>query len=88
MSEEGFVGKELSEYPPGTLLDGKALAKALGVSPRSLRRMAARFEIPTGMKVGRSKRWLAGQVLAFLETRAIQRMPSAETKHVSGERVF
>ena len=59
----GRVLRALADLPPGALLDEPALAKALDVSPRTVRAMVARGEIPPGVKLGGRATWLAGRVL-------------------------
>ena len=62
----------LHELPDGALLDGPALALALGVCHRTLRRMIRRRELPPGVKLGAGNKWLAGRVRAWINTRAEQ----------------
>ena len=68
--KDPLFSTSLGELHPNTLLDKVALAQALDVSPRTLRRMVARFEVPPGMTLGGKKIWLAGNVLQFLTERA------------------
>ena len=71
MSEKPpLVSTDLALYAPETILDQAALGAALGVSPRTLRRMVARLEIPPGLPLGGKKVWLAGKVREFLALRA------------------
>ena len=67
---DGFVVTELSELPSPSLLDESALAKILRVTPRTVRRMVTRYEIPPGVKLGNRKVWIADDVLAYLRQRA------------------
>lgn len=68
--KDPLLSTRLAELHPNALLDQVALAQALDVSPRTLRRMVARFELPPGMTLGGKKTWLAGNVLQYLTERA------------------
>lgn len=54
----------------GTMLDEKALAECLGTSPRTLRRMVRRGEIPQGIKLGGRRLWVVGKVREYLAEQA------------------
>lgn len=60
----------LSQLPAGSLLDERALAAALEVSPRTVRRMVERGEFPAGVRLGARKIWLSDKVQQFLAERA------------------
>ena len=68
--ETGLTLTTLAELPAGTLLDETALASALCVSTRTVRRMVDRCEIPAGVRLGARKVWFAERVLAYLQERA------------------
>lgn len=70
MKKDPLISTQLGRYPPETLLDQEALAQALDVSPRTLRRMVARFELPPGMTLGGRKVWIVRKVLEYLTERA------------------
>ncbi len=70
MPKPPFLTTRLADLPTGSLLDERSLAEVLDVSPRTLRRMVARFEIPPGVKLGARKIWTAGEVLAYIGRRA------------------
>lgn len=70
LKKDHFVITSLAELPEGSILDETALASALKVSTRTLRRMVARFEVPPGVKLGGRKVWIAGKVLEYLTVRA------------------
>jgi len=55
---------------PDALLDAKALAFALRVCDRTLRRMVRRHELPPPVSFGGRGRWLAGAVLSHFKARA------------------
>jgi hypothetical protein len=62
--------KTLGDLSPGSLVDQIALARALGVSTRTVRRMVDRYELPPGIQMGARKMWFADKVVAFLSDRA------------------
>jgi predicted DNA-binding transcriptional regulator AlpA len=70
MATDGVTLTSLAELPPGTMLDETALASALNVSTRTVRRMVDRCEIPAGVKLGARKMWFSERVLAYLRERA------------------
>jgi len=76
-SVHGVSITALTGLPSGTVLDERALAQALKVSTRTVRRMADRGEIPPGVRLGARKVWLSDKVLAFLSERAEQAEISA-----------
>lgn len=69
-SSPGLTITALAELPVGTMLDARALAGVLGVTPRTIRRMVARFEIPKGVAIGGRKIWFSDQVLLLIKARA------------------
>lgn len=66
----GVVVTRLAEVPERTLLDERALAEALGVTKRTVRRMVARYELPPPVRFAGRSTWQAGRVLAWFEVRA------------------
>ena len=60
----------LAELPPKALLDETALAAALGVTKRTVRRMVTRFELPPPVALAGRSTWIAERVLAHLDARA------------------
>ncbi len=60
----------LAMLPDKTLLTENALASALGVSKRTVRRMVARFELPPAVRFGGRSCWQSGAVLRWFEARA------------------
>lgn len=67
---DGILITVLAEMPERTLLDENALAKALGVTKRTVRRMVARFELPPPVSFAGRSTWQSGRVLAWFEVRA------------------
>jgi len=71
MAEDTVRGSiELAGLPADAVLDEIALAAALGVPPRTVRRMIRRYELPAGVKLGCRRIWLAGRVLAWIHAAA------------------
>lgn len=56
----------LAKAPAGTLLNERALASYLAVSPRTLRRMVQRGQLPNGIKLGGRRMWVTEKVMEFL----------------------
>ena len=79
MPKPPFLTTKLAGLPQGSLLDERSLAEVLEVSPRTLRRMVARFELPPGVKLGARKIWTAGEILGYIERRA-EEMASASRR--------
>jgi len=66
----GICLTELAGLPDAALLDDKALGNALGVHPRTVRRMAMRGELPPGIRQAGKTLWLAGKVRLWIQDRA------------------
>jgi len=66
---EGKVITSLASLPSAAFLDEQALAVALGCSKRTLRRMAARQELPPAIMLASRATWQAGRVVAWLSAR-------------------
>ena len=71
-SEAGVCLVELAALPDAAELDARALAHALGVHEKTLRRMAQRGELPPGIRQAGKTLWLAGKVRAWIAGRAEQ----------------
>ena len=69
-SGNGVLITSLAELPERTLLDESALANALRVTKRTVRRMVSRFELPPPIPFAGRSTWQAGRVLAWFEARA------------------
>jgi hypothetical protein len=65
---KGWVIDSLARMPPKTMLDQTAIAKAFDVSPRTIRRMVDRGELPAPKKLGTHRIWMVGRVLDFLDS--------------------
>lgn len=70
----------LSVVPPSTLMTEDALAGALQINKRTIRRMVQRGELPPGVPFAGHKTWMAGRVLQHFEQRADKAAREAE-KH-------
>jgi predicted DNA-binding transcriptional regulator AlpA len=68
--DSGVLITTLAELPERALLDERALARALGVTKRTVRRMVARFELPPPVSFAGRAMWQVGRVLAWFESRA------------------
>jgi len=77
-TNSGLVISALAELPERTLVDERALAKALGVSMRTVRRMVGRYELPPPVPFGGRAMWQVGKVLAWFEARADRAARSAQ----------
>lgn len=60
----------LARLPERAILDEGALAEALHVSPRTIRRMVVRFELPPPVRLAGRSAWFAGGVLGYIEGKA------------------
>ena len=74
----GLVLDALARLPDKAILDEAALAKALHVAPRTLRRMVNRWQLPPPVPLGGRSVWYAGRVLAFIEAAMIRAEKDAE----------
>jgi predicted DNA-binding transcriptional regulator AlpA len=70
VSKSGLVLSYLAKLPERTLVDERALASALGVSMRTVRRMVGRYELPPPVPFAGRSMWQVGRVLAWFEARA------------------
>lgn len=70
------VSLGLAALPDRALLDEAALAVALGVCKRTIRKMVSRYELPPPVRQGGRSTWLAGKVFAWITAR----MEAAERK--------
>ena len=66
----GTLISALAELPTKAILDEARLAHFLQVSPRTLRRMVARFELPPAITLGGRSMWVVGRILDYIEARA------------------
>ena len=60
-----------------TLLTRKEAAERLAISKRTLEREIARGKFPRPLKIGRSSRWPASDVLQYLERLSRERSTAA-----------
>src|SRR5262245_24277266 len=66
----GRIVSAFASLAPETLLDETALAQALNVSKRTVRRMVARYELPPPVRFGGRSTWQVGRIAAWFERRA------------------
>jgi len=76
--QDGLVLDTLAKLPEKAILNEAAVAKALHVAPRTLRRVVARWQIPPAVTLGGRSVWFAGRVLAHIEAAAIRAEKDAE----------
>lgn len=76
----------LARLPAQALLDGAALAQALGVSMRTIPRWVGRGHLPPGLKLGSKNVWMAGQVLNYFASKMEEAEKSAERRHAAQRR--
>ena len=57
----------LARLPAAAILDESRLAGALCVTPRTVRRMVTRHELPPPVRLAGRSCWLAGRVLAHID---------------------
>ena len=74
----GLLVEALARLPDRAVLDEARLARILGVSGRTVRRMVKRGELPPAVPLGARSVWLAGRVLDFLDRQAEQAERDAE----------
>jgi len=60
------------------ILDEAALAAALHVAPRTLRRLVDRWQIPPPARLGNRNLWYAGRVLAHIDAAMVRAEKDAE----------
>jgi len=80
MNETTLIGT-LAAEPEKSLLDEAALAALFNVSVRTIKRWVKRGELPAPVRFGYRKFWMAGRVLAHIETR-IAAEESARTRRM------
>ena len=66
----GVQIEALARLPERTILDEVQLAKILCVASRTIRRKVSRFELPPPVPFGGRSVWLAGRILAHIESAA------------------
>jgi len=66
----GLLLDGLAELPARAMLDETRLAQLLRVTPRTIRRMVGRHELPPPVKMAGRAVWFAGRVLAHIEDAA------------------
>lgn len=78
MGGPGVIMRVLAELPEKTILDEARLAHLLHVTPRTVRRMVGRFELPPPVSLGGKSVWMAGRVLGHIDAAAERRQREAE----------
>jgi hypothetical protein len=57
----------LAELPKDAILDETAMAKAFGVTARTIKRMVHRYELPPPILLASKRSWKLGAVLAWID---------------------
>jgi len=78
--QKGICISKLADLPEKTILDTVALADALGVTTRTIRRMVSRFEICPPFRLRGRSMWFAGKVLSYIEAQADRLSHDAEKR--------
>ena len=76
----GLIIDALAKLPEKAMLDETALAEMFHVTPRTIRRMVQRFELPPPIRLAGRSIWLAGKVLAHIEAAAAHMAKDAEVR--------
>ena len=76
----GVVITKLADLPERAMLDETALADALGITKRTVRRMVGRYELPPPIRFGGRATWQAGAILKWFEARAEKAFRAAEQR--------
>jgi predicted DNA-binding transcriptional regulator AlpA len=79
---------DLAGMPAKAILNEHALARALGVTQRTIRRMVQRNELPPPIPMAGQAVWFAGRVLEHAETRAERAEKDAGRRHTARERLL
>ena len=76
----GLLLVSLASLPAEAILDERRLASILCVTPRTVRRMVSRFELPPAIRLAGRSVWLAGRVLAHIQSAAERAEREAEER--------
>ena len=76
--QQGVLLDEFALLHERTLVDERKLATALKVTPRTIRRMVARFELPPPIRLAGRSVWMVGHVLAHIQAAAERALSNAE----------
>jgi predicted DNA-binding transcriptional regulator AlpA len=79
---------DLASMPAKAILNEQALARALGVTQRTIRRMVQRNELPPPIPLAGQAVWFAGRVLEHAETRAARAEKDAGRRQAARERLL
>lgn len=60
----------LAKLPENTILDERSLANVFSVTPRTIRRMVNRFELPPPIPLAGRSIWIAGRVIQYINAAA------------------
>ncbi len=74
----GILIAALAELPEKAILDEARLAHLFHVSPRTVRRMVGRFELPPPVSLGGRSVWMAGRIVEHIDAAAERKQRVAE----------
>jgi len=82
---KGVLIDELAKLPEKSILDEGKLAAILRISPRTLRRMVSRAELPPPISLGGRSIWLSDRLLGYLNSAAerAERAVAEESRRIS-----
>ena len=75
---DGLVLDTLARLPEKAILNEVALARALHIAPRTVRRLVTKWQLPPPVPLGGRSVWFAGRVLAHIEAAAVRAEKDAE----------
>ena len=77
-SQRGLLIEALALLPAMAIIDETRLAAMLNVTPRTVRRMVSRFELPPPVSLGGRSVWVVGRVLSHIDAAAERQQRTAE----------
>ena len=77
-ARSGLIITKLARLPDKSLVDEQALAEALGVTKRTIRRMVGRYELPPPVSFAGRSMWQVQKVLRWFEGKADRLAREAE----------
>jgi predicted DNA-binding transcriptional regulator AlpA len=86
VTEAPSPGVRLAELPAAAFIDAPGLAELLGVHVKTVRRMAARGELPAAFRFGGRSGWTAGAIaehVGRLQAKAIESGARRDSKRAA-----
>ena len=78
LGQRGLLIEALALLPAMAIIDETRLAAMLNVTPRTVRRMVSRFELPPPVSLGGRSVWVVGRVLSHIDAAAERQQRIAE----------